>query len=226
MKWEFPVFIHFIIFYGGARSAPGSEGYPIYIVPPLAGERWYAVPKGDRTCGPEEKVSPMEPLHGRVHRVQKVLPASSGRVQRVWYRPWGDEFYMLWRSCIGPPSQPKLALSLPIKEPPFCRLTVCGGRAAKGSENHKTSLRLMEMHPYLRLRRYFPRRGKSALCSASVLLSISRHSSARISPFGGDAAAGGRRGAFLERSEVVRFSPPEGRSACFSTGISPVVWFP
>ena len=36
----------------------------------------------------------------------------------------GNEFYMLWRSCIGPPRQPKLSLSLPIKEPSFCRLTV------------------------------------------------------------------------------------------------------
>ncbi len=50
---------------------------------------------------------------------------------------------MLWRSCIGPPSQPKLALSLPIKGPSFCRLTVVGG-----SENRTTSLRSMEMHPF------------------------------------------------------------------------------
>ena len=56
------------------REAPRVQKvtpYIIYIVPPLAGERWYAVPKGDGTCGPEEKVSPMEPLHGRVHRVLK-----------------------------------------------------------------------------------------------------------------------------------------------------------
>ncbi len=30
-------------------------------------------------------------------------------------------------------------------------------------ENMQTGLRPMEMHPYPRLRRYFPRRGKSAL---------------------------------------------------------------
>jgi hypothetical protein len=46
---------------------------------------------------------------------------------------------MLWSSCIGPPSQPKLALSLPIKGPFFCRLTVFGGSAAGGSENHTTA---------------------------------------------------------------------------------------
>ena len=31
---------------------------------------------------------------------------------------------MLWKSCIGLPSQPKLASSLPIKRPTYCRLTV------------------------------------------------------------------------------------------------------
>ena len=56
--------------------------------------------------------------------------------------------FMLWRSCIGPPSQPKLALSLPIKGPSFCRLTVFGGSAACGSENHTTGLRPLEMHLY------------------------------------------------------------------------------
>ena len=82
------------------------------------------------------------------------------RVQRVWYRRFAAMRFMLWRSCIGPPSQPKLALSLPIKGPSFCRLTVFGGSAAIGSENRKTGLRPLEMHPYPRLRRYFPRRGK------------------------------------------------------------------
>ena len=65
-----------------------------------------------------------------------------------------------------------------------------------GSENHTTSLRSMEMHPYPRLRRYFPRRGKFALCPAFELISISRHSAAKTSPSGEGAAAGGRRGAF------------------------------
>jgi hypothetical protein len=42
----------------------------------------------------------------------------------------------------------------------------------------------------------FPRRGKFALLSASEFISISKHSAARISPSGGDVAAGDRRGAF------------------------------
>ena len=42
----------------------------------------------------------------------------------------------------------------------------------------------------------FPRRGKFALLSASEFISISKHSAARISPSGGDVAAGNRRGAF------------------------------
>ena len=36
-------------------------------------------------------------------------------------------------------------------------------------ENRTTALRAMEMHPYPRLRRYFPRWGKSALCFSLVL---------------------------------------------------------
>ena len=70
----------------------------------------------------------------RVQRIQKVQ-----RVQRGWYRRFAAMGFMLWRSCIGPPSQPKLALSLPIKGPSFCRLTVFGGSAARGSENQTTA---------------------------------------------------------------------------------------
>jgi hypothetical protein len=35
------------------------------------------------------------------------------------------DFSTLWRSCIGPPSQPKLASSLPNKRLSYCRLTGC-----------------------------------------------------------------------------------------------------
>ena len=77
------------------------------------------------------------------------------------------------------------------------------------AENQTTGLRPMEMHPYPRLRRYFPRRGKSALHSAFVLISISKHSAAKICPSGEEAAAGGRRGAFPRaKGAVVWFSPP------------------
>ena len=56
----------------GAASRQGSEG--------SEGSARF------QQAGSKGVVSPMEPLRGRVHRVQKVLPASSGRVQRVWYR--------------------------------------------------------------------------------------------------------------------------------------------
>ena len=36
------------------------------------------------------------------------------------------DFSTLWRSCIGYPSQPKLASSLPNKRLSYCRLTGCG----------------------------------------------------------------------------------------------------
>ena len=36
------------------------------------------------------------------------------------------DFSTLWRSCIGPPSQPQLASSLPNKRLSYCRLTGCG----------------------------------------------------------------------------------------------------
>ena len=70
------------------------------------------------------------------------------------------------------------------------------------------------MHPFCL--RHLPRRGRFSLRSASELISISRHSAARISPSGGDASAGGRRGAFLRAS---------ARLACFLTPVRAVFWF-
>ena len=55
---------------------------------------------------------------------------------------------MLWRSCIGPPSQPKLALSLPIKGPSFCRLTVIGGMGSLRSPPPSTTS--WSPHPRMR----------------------------------------------------------------------------
>ena len=139
--------------------------------------------------------------------VQKVQ-----KVQRVVVSPYRAMSFVC-RSAEWKTVQPRLTVSR-LKGRPFyvqamgqLRLTCtfsaeCAQRA--------------EMHPYPRLRRYFPRRGKFALHSASELISTSRHSAARISPFGGDAAAGGRRGAF----------PSPVRAVClFSSGQSPVVWF-
>ena len=56
-------------------------------MPPLAGERWYEVPKGERVV-----VSQWSRSAARVQKVQKVLPACSGQVQRVVVRRLsGDE---------------------------------------------------------------------------------------------------------------------------------------
>ena len=51
-------------------------------------------------------------------------------------------------------------------------------------ENQTTGLRPLEMHPYPRLRRYFPRRGKFALLSAFGLIQYEQH-------FGELATSGG-----------------------------------
>ena len=47
-----------------------------------------------------------------------------------------------------------------------------GGSAAKGSENHTTSLRSLEMHPFPRLRRYFHLKVKrlTTFCASLALL--------------------------------------------------------
>ena len=143
----------------------------------------------------------------------------------------GNEFYMLWRSCIGPPRQPKLALSLPIKEPSFCRLTVVGGSAAFGSENRTTSLRSWKCTPFpayggtspkgkhvtgfsgrfTPLQIQFlchPGGGKSALRSAFALTSIVKHSAAKISPSGETPPQAAEGGAFPRTTgPILWFSP-------------------
>ena len=56
----------------------------------------------------------------------------------------------------------------------------------------------------------FPRRGKFALLSASEFISISKHSAARISPSGGDVAAGDRRGCARHGCNLMGESPKCG----------------
>ena len=65
-------------------------------------------------------------------------------------------------------------------------------------ENKPTSLCSWKCTPF-GAAHHFPRRGKFALRSALGLISTSRHSTARISPSGGDVAIGDRRGAFPTR---------------------------
>ena len=76
-------------------------------------------------------------------------------------------------------------------------------------ENHTTGLRPRKCTPF-GAAHHFPRRGKFALRSAACLISISKRSAARISPSGGDAATGGRRGVFPRAAgAVVWFSLPK-----------------
>ena len=121
---------------------------------------------------------------------------------------------MLWRSCIGPPSQPKLALSLPIKGPSFCRLTVVGGSAAFGSENRTTSLRSMEMHPFWCCAPLPP---VGEVCSPLFLvLTYVAHFIAPLeSPPPGETPP--------QAAEGVHFPSPARAVCLFSRGRSPVV---
>ena len=92
-------------------------------------------------------------------------------------------------------------------------IPACGGTSPKGK--HVTGFSVV----YDSLRIQFlchPGGGKSSLRSAFALISISKHSAAKICPSGEDAAEGGRRGAFLS---------PAGRFACFLPPARAVVWF-
>ena len=109
---------------------------------------------------------------------------------------------MLWRSCIGPPSQPKLALSLPIKGPSFCRLTVLGG-----SENHTTApAARWKCTPSVACGDVSPRGGEIlAALHFEMLMRTKAESSANF-PLRGKSRAAGIGVHFHERSEVVWFS--------------------
>ena len=140
----------------------------------------------------------------RVHKVQRVQ-----RVQRGWYRRFAAMGFMLWRSCIGPPSQPKLALSLPIKGPSFCRLTVFGGSAARGSENQTTAPAARWKCTPLGAIAPLPPEGEvlAALC-LEMLMSSKAEWRANLPLRGKSPQAG----------IGVHFYRPTGRLACFPPG--------
>ena len=91
----------------------------------------------------------MGPSAARVQRVQRVLPAFSGRVQRVVVRRLsGDEFYN------------------------FASRNKNQTTGLRPWENHTTALTRAEMHPYPRLRRYFHLKVKrlTTFCASLALL--------------------------------------------------------
>ena len=69
-------------------------------------------------------------------------------------------------------------------------------RPAGVEKTSQPRLRAPEMHPFCRLRRRLPRRGRFALRSAYYLISSTKHIAVITSPSGGSTAAGGDRGAF------------------------------
>ena len=73
---------------------------------------------------------------------------------------------------------------------PFCRLR---RRLSTGKRLTKFSVAFRLPTNFVRLP---PRRGRFALRTAFVLISISRHNAAKTSPSGGSTAVGGDRGAF------------------------------
>ena len=89
-----------------------------------------------------------------------------------------------------------------------------GRRCQRQRKPYNRACGALEMHSYPRLRRYFPRRGKFALLSASELISISRHKGAKTSPSGGRCRR--QKGCISNARRAV---------GLFSSGRSPVVWF-
>ena len=63
--------------------------------------------------------------------------------------------------------------------------------------------RPLEMHPFWCCAPPFPRRGNFTCRSTFTLISSSKYSAAKISPSGGDVAAGDRRGAFPRAAGAV-----------------------
>ena len=88
-----------------------------------------------------------------------------------------------------------------------------GGSVAFGSENRKTSLCSWKCTPIPAFGGTSPGGGSLLSAYLSANLSCSFHSAAKISPSGGDAAAGGRRGAFptRQRRGLHVFLRPSGR---------------
>ena len=105
----------------------------------------------------------------------------------------------------------------PMEMHPFClrhlprrgRFALLSAFVLIRCEQHYGELAAIAATPYPASPDFPLFRGQNKPQISNRFISISRHSAARISPSGGDAAAGGRRGAFPS---------PAGRLACFPTG--------
>ena len=147
-------------------------------------------------------VHPMAPQGatrvGGEKSLRHTLPVPFRRLPLWWLAPLP---LPRWEACHWILSRPRApyessSLATPSSAGGTMGAEHCGqfarGVAAKGKPYNRASP--VEMHPFWCLRHHFPRRGKSALHSAYVLIRIAMVSIEQISPTGGDAA--GRRGAF------------------------------
>ena len=102
----------------------------------------------------------------RVHGAIGASPlGTTGSAHRAG---WFKGSFMLWKSCIGLPSQPKLASSLPIKRPSYYRLTF-------GGENRTTALSGDGNAPLFPLRGTSPGGGSSSgamLCDTCEIIAF------------------------------------------------------
>ena len=161
-----------------------------------------------RACGPGRLR--FRPQSGLVQR--GVLYAAFGSGPSCWLAPPPSP---LWEACHWILSRPRApcessSLATPLKRWncgywAVASIWVYGSRGEKtiqpgfARENKQTGLRPRKCTPFGANAPPFPRRGNFALLSASEFISISKRSAARISPSGGDVAAGDRRGAFPAR---------------------------
>ena len=181
-----------------------------YIFPKARGERrlWRPGSSRRRACGPGRLR--FRPQSGLVQR--GVLYAAFGSGPSCWLAPPPSP---LWEACHWILSRPRApcessSLATPLKRWncgywAVASIWVYGSRGEKtiqpgfARENKQTGLRPRKCTPFGANAPPFPRRGNFALLSASEFISISKRSAARISPSGGDVAAGDRRGAFPAR---------------------------
>ena len=151
-----------------------ASGRGVFLVGPLRGPG----SKGSegRGCGYAA---------GCVKRLCSLRSGGDSRLQRlrVAVSPDGDEFYSRLLAATLPEAaktiQPRLTVSR-LKGRPFYVQAM--GQLRLTCTFSAECAQRVEMHPYPRLRRYFPRRGKFALCLPScplVILSAAKNDRGR-----------------------------------------------
>ena len=180
-----------------------------YIFPKAGRFRRLTAPRFYRSCA-GALTDGFRPQSGLVQR--GAFYAAFGSGPSWWLAPPPSP---LWEACHWILSRPRApcessSLATPLKRWncgywAVASIWVYGSREEKtiqpgfARENKQTGLRPRKCTPFGANAPPFPRRGNFALLLASEFISISKLSAARISPSGGDVAAGDRRGAFPAR---------------------------